>query len=141
MTRIDFYSGSNDKLHTACLLSAKVIQQDLKVTIYIPDNETAERLDKLLWTFSSTAFIPHCRVDDKLAYATPVIISQHDEPLPHDNVLINLHIERPPSFSRFLRLIEICGTTMEDTQAARARYRFYKDRGYEIQHHKLGSPR
>ncbi len=139
MTRIDFYSGSNDKLHTACRLSAKVIQQDLKVTIYIPDDETAERLDKLLWTFSSTAFIPHCRVDDKLAYATPVIISQHDEPLPHDNVLINLHDGYPPFFSRFLRLIEISGTTAEDTEAARTRYRFYKDRGYEIRHHKLRS--
>ena len=61
-------------------------------TIYIPDTETAERLDKLLWTFSSTAFIPHCRVDDKLAYVTPVIISPQAEPLPHDNVLINLHV-------------------------------------------------
>jgi DNA polymerase-3 subunit chi len=138
MTQIDFYSGADDKLHTACRLSAKVVQQDLKVTIYIPDTETAERLDKLLWTFSSTAFIPHCRVDDKLAYVTPVIISPQAEPLPHDNVLINLHVEPPPFFSRFLRLIEISGTTQEDTQAARKRYRFYKDRGYEIRHHKLG---
>ncbi len=41
MTQIDFYSGADDKLHTACRLSAKVVQQDLKVTIYIPDTETA----------------------------------------------------------------------------------------------------
>ena len=96
MTQIDFYSGADNKLHTACCLSAKVVQQELKVMIYIPDTETAERLDKLLWTFSSTAFIPHCRVDDKLAYITPVIISHQAEPLPHDNVLINLHIGHPP---------------------------------------------
>ncbi len=139
MTQIDFYSGADDKLYTACCLSAKVVQQELKVMIYIPDTETAERLDKLLWTFSSTAFIPHCRVDDKLAYITPVIISHQAEPLPHDNVLINLHIGHPPFFSSFLRLIEISGTTLEDKQAARKRYRFYKDRGYEICHHKLGS--
>ena len=48
MTLIDFYSGSNNKLHTACRLSAKVMQQDLKVTIYIPDNSIAEQLDNLL---------------------------------------------------------------------------------------------
>ncbi|TDI78345.1 MAG: DNA polymerase III subunit chi [Betaproteobacteria bacterium] len=137
MTQIDFYSGANDKLYTACLLSAKVVQQDLRVTIYIPDTETAERLDKLLWTFSSTAFIPHCRADDKLADVTPVIISYQAEPLLHDNVLINLHVGHPPFFSRFLRLIEISGATLKDTQAARKRYRFYKDRGYEIHHHKL----
>lgn len=137
MTLIDFYSGSNDKLYTACLLSAKVMQQNLKITIYIPDAKIADRLDNLLWTFSSTAFIPHCRADDKLAFETPVTISQNDEPLPHDNVLINLHDEHPPFFSRFLRLIEISETTIEDAEAARTRYRFYKDRGYEIRHHKL----
>jgi len=139
MTLIDFYSGSNNKLHTACRLSAKVIQQNLKITIYIPDTKIADQLDNLLWTFSSTAFIPHCRVGDKLASETPVTISQNGEPLPHDNVLINLHNEHPPFFSRFLRLIEISGATIEDAKAARTRYRFYKDRGYEIRHHKLRS--
>ena len=58
--------------------------------------------------------------------------------LSHD-VLLNLDIEHPPFFSRFQRLIEITGTTPEDTQAARKRYRFYQDRGYEIRHHKLGA--
>ena len=139
MTLIDFYSGSNDKLHTACRLSAKVMQQNLKITIYIPDPKIADRLDNLLWTFSSTAFIPHCRVDDKHAFETPVTISQNEKILPHDNVLINLHDGHPPFFSRFLRLIEISETTIEDTKAARTRYRFYKDRGYEIRHHKLRS--
>ncbi len=137
MTLIDFYSGSNDRLHTACRLSAKVMQQNLKITIYTPDTRIADQLDNLLWTFSSTAFIPHCRVEDKLAFETPVTISQNEEPPPHDNVLINLHDKHPPFFSRFLRLIEISGTTDEDTEAARIRYRFYKDRGYEIRHHKL----
>ncbi|MBL78627.1 MAG: DNA polymerase III subunit chi [Nitrosomonadaceae bacterium] len=137
MTLIDFYSGSNDKLHTACCLSAKVIRQNFKVTIYIPDTTIATQIDKLLWEFSSTEFIPHCHVKDNLALETPVTISQSEELLPHDNVLINLHDRYPPFFSRFLRLIEISETTSEDTKSARRRYRFYKDRGYEIRHHKL----
>jgi DNA polymerase III subunit chi len=139
MTLIDFYSGSNDKLLTVCRLSAKAIQQNLKITIYTPDTKIADQLDSLLWNFSSTAFIPHCRVEDKLAFETPVTISQNEESLPHDNILINLHDSHPPFFSRFLRLIEISGSTDEDTEAARVRYRFYKDRGYEIRHHKLRS--
>lgn len=138
MTQIDFYSGTDDKLHTACRLSAKAVQQGFKVLIYTPDDALAERLDKLLWTFSSTSFLPHCRSDDKLAGVTPVIFGCHAEKLPHDDVLLNLHIEYPPFFSRFRRLIEITGTTPEDMQAARERYRFYHDRGYEIRHHKLG---
>ena len=151
MTEIDFYSGG-DKLHTACRLVAKAVRKGLKVMIYTSDVSTVERLDKLLWTFSSTDFIPHCRADDKLADVTPVILSHdatklthdatkltHDATkLTHDDVLFNLDAESPSFFSRFRRLIEITGTTPEDTQAARKRYRFYQDRGYEIRHHKLG---
>ncbi|SFO06340.1 DNA polymerase III subunit chi [Nitrosospira briensis] len=137
MTEIDFYSGG-DKLHTACRLVAKAVRKGLKVMIYTSDVSTVERLDKLLWTFSSTDFIPHCRADDKLADVTPVILSHDATKLTHDDVLFNLDAESPSFFSRFRRLIEITGTTPEDTQAARKRYRFYQDRGYEIRHHKLG---
>ncbi|RDJ93817.1 DNA polymerase III subunit chi, partial [Lacticaseibacillus rhamnosus] len=43
-------------------------------------------------------------------------------------------------FSRFQRLVEIVGTDASDRQAARERYRFYRDRGYEIRTHQLGEP-
>lgn len=137
MTLIDFYSGVDDKLHTACRLSAKAVQQGLKVMIYTPDAQVTEQLDQLLWTFSSTSFIPHCRANDMLASKVPVLLSQQSEEFLHDDVLLNLNIDYPSFFSRFKRLIEIIGTTSEDIQAARKRYRFYQDRGYEIRIHKL----
>ncbi|MGH8763996.1 MAG: DNA polymerase III subunit chi [Nitrosospira sp.] len=137
MTEIDFYSGGGDRLHTACRLVAKVVRKDLKLMIYTPDADMVERFDKLLWTFSSTDFIPHCRAEDRLVGMTPVIIGCQAAKLPHD-LLLNLDIEHPPFFSRFQRLIEITGIAPEETRAARKRYRFYRDRGYEIRHHKLG---
>jgi len=137
MTLIDFYSGVDDRLHTACRLSAKAVQQGLKVMIYTPDAQVTEQLDQLLWTFSSTSFIPHCRANDMLASKVPVVLSQQSEEFLHDDVLLNLNIDYPSFFSRFKRLIEIIGTTSEDIQAARKRYRFYQDRGYEIRIHKL----
>jgi DNA polymerase-3 subunit chi len=137
MTEIDFYSGGGDRLQTTCRLVAKVMRQGLRLMIYAPDAAVAERIDKLLWTFSSTDFIPHCRAKDKLAEVTPVLLGSQPPNLPQD-VLLNLHVEQPPFFSRFQRLIEITGITPEDTQAARKRYRFYQDRGYEIRHHRLG---
>jgi DNA polymerase-3 subunit chi len=138
MTEIDFYSGGGDRLQTACRLAAKVVRQGLKLVIYTPDSAMAERLDKLLWTFSPIDFIPHCRAEDKLASVTPVVIGRQATKTPHDEVLLNLDIEHPPFFSRFQRLIEVAGSAPEDTHAARKRYRFYQDRGYEIRHHKLG---
>lgn len=123
----------------ACRLVAKAIRKGLKVLIYTSDVAMMDRIDKLLWTFAPTDFVPHCRADDKLADVTPVILSHSANKLPHDEVLLNLDVDTPAFFSRFHRLIEITGTTSEDTQAARKRYRFYQDRGYEIRHHKLGT--
>jgi DNA polymerase III subunit chi len=139
MTQIDFYSDTDDRLHTACRLTAKAVQQGCKVMIYTPDSDTVERLDTLLWTFSPTGFVPHCAVGDKMSDVTPVVLGHQSDNLPHDDVLLNLHTEHPPFFSRFKRLIEITGTMPDEMQAARVRYRFYQERGYEIRHHKIGA--
>jgi DNA polymerase-3 subunit chi len=58
------------------------------------------------------------------------------EPL-HDEVLLNLCSEWPPSFSRYQRLIEIVSRDDDDRAGARTRFRFYRDRGYEIHTHDL----
>jgi DNA polymerase-3 subunit chi len=57
--------------------------------------------------------------------------------MPHHQVMLNLHVDSPLSFSRFERLIELVGVGDDDRRFARSRYRFYRDRGYEIRHHDL----
>ena len=52
-------------------------------------------------------------------------------------VLINLHDAAPPFFSRFERLAEIVGADEAGTAAARERFRFYRERGYELRTHNL----
>lgn len=137
MTQIYFYSGAADKLQTACRLSAKAVQQGLKVMIYSLDDALLDRLDKLLWTFSPTSFVPHSRVHGKLADVTPIIMGREITQTTHQQVLLNLDDACPPAFDQYERLIEIAGVTVEDKQAARERYRFYQTQGYEINHHKL----
>ena len=137
MTRIDFYFEAEDKLQVACRLSAKAAQQKLRVLIYTADEAGSQRIDKLLWTWQPTAFLPHGMSKNALAAQTPVLITHDPEDTPHDEVLLNLHPEWPPAFSRFQRLVEIVGREDEDREAARARFRFYRDRGYEIVKHDL----
>jgi len=55
----------------------------------------------------------------------------------HEQILVNLCAESPAAFSRFERLIEIVSLEEADRDRARERYRFYKDRGYEIRTHNL----
>jgi len=137
MTRIDFYFEAEDKLQVACRLSAKAAQQKLRVLIYTTDEAQSQRMDKLLWTWQPTGFLPHCMARNALAAETPVLISHDPEDTPHDEVLLNLHSAWPPAFSRFQRLVEIVGRDQEDREAARARFRFYRDRGYDIAKHDL----
>ena len=137
MTRIDFYFEAEDKLHVACRLSAKAVQQKMRMLIYTEDELQAQEIDRLLWTWQATGFLPHCMARSALAAQTPVLITHDPEEMPHDEVLLNLHSAWPPAFSRFQRLVEIVGRDEEDREAARARYRFYRDRGYAIAKHDL----
>lgn len=137
MTKIDFYSGVSDKLLTACQLSHKAIQNDLRVLLHTPDAASADALNQLLWQHPAVAFIPHCLCSDAAAADMPVIISHQPEPFPHSEVLISLHASCLPFFSRFKRVIEIVSLDAEDARLGRERFGFYRDRGYEIRHFDL----
>jgi DNA polymerase III subunit chi len=139
MTRIDFYSNAEPKLHVACQLVAKAVQQQLRVVVYAPDDDAARGIDRLLWTFQATGFVPHAMATHPLAGETPVVIVRGEAEVPGYQVMVNLHGEAPESFSRFERLIEIVGRDDDDRQLARTRYRHYRDRGYDIQHHDLAA--
>lgn len=135
MTTIDFYTHVPDRLAVASRLVAKAIAAHGSVRVLTPDAETTERLDLLLWTSPPTGFVPHCRLDSPLANDTPAWIDHRLEHRGPAAVLVNLHHEPPPFFSRFERLAEIVG--LEDAAAARERYRFYRERGYELRTHDL----
>lgn len=111
----------------------------MKVMVYTPDAAVLAKFNDLLWTFSPTSFIPHCAIQDdpQLVSVTPVILSNQIPPDSQYDVLLNLHQQHPPSFNQFKRIIEIAGISHEDKLAARKRFRFYKDSGYEIQHFNL----
>jgi DNA polymerase-3 subunit chi len=134
VTKIDFYTGSTDKLRTACQLSHKAMQSGVHTAISLPDAATCDALDKLLWHYPTTAFIPHCRSDAEEAMQMPVALNHGSEKFPHHDLLISLHNECVPFFSRFERVIEIISNDAEDSRLGRERFKFYRDRGYELRH-------
>ena len=137
MTQIDFYTNVVDKLGTACRIVAKGYSLKHRIVIFCPDAEIAQRIDRLLWTSPATGFVPHCSATDALAAVTPVILDHRGEEPVHDQVLVNLRDELPAFFGRFERLIEIVSVDEEDRKNARERFRFYRDRGYELRTHDL----
>jgi DNA polymerase-3 subunit chi len=132
MTRVEFFFNVEDKMQKVAELSERAVGKGRRLHVFTPDESVSERLNRLLWTQPALSFLPHCAADDKLAEVTPVIIDSKGEVLPHDDILINLQTDYPPFFSRFRRLIEIVGHDEADKVEARNRFRFYRDRGYEI---------
>ena len=130
MTEISFYTFAQDKLTVARQIALKAYRQKLHVMLYVGDGPLADLLDQSLWAMSG--FLPHCRDRHPLAAQTPMLIGTSVDALARPDVLINLDDERPQSFSRFARLVEIVTAAEDDRLRARQRYRFYQERGYAL---------
>ncbi len=141
MTSIDFYFNAEDRLQVACRLAGKALAQRKRMLVYAPDAQTASRIDRMLWTWPATGFVPHCLANDALAPETPVLIGLEQDMPAGCEVILNLSLACPPHFERFERLLELVGADEEDKRAGRERYRFYRDRGYAIKNHDLAAAR
>lgn len=135
MTRIDFYFNVENKFRQVAELAGLALPKSRRLFVFVPGGDAAERVEHMLWSHAPTGFLPHCRCDHPLAAETPIVIDWRGEHLLHDDVLINLCQHQPPFFSRFKGLIEIVGTDAADRAQARERFRFYRDRGYDIRSH------
>ena len=102
------------------------------MVVYSPDRGLLQSFDQALWVFNATKFVPHCLVEAPIAAETPVVLAASGEALPHHDVLLNLGDEAPPFFATFERLLEVVAADDGDKERARARYVFYRKRGYDI---------
>jgi DNA polymerase III subunit chi len=137
VTTIDFYFNAQDPLQVACRLAGKALAQRKRLLIYAPQGDTAQRIDRLLWTWPATGFLPHCFAHDTLASDTPVLIAADATTPEAGELLLNLDQTCPPHFERFERLLEVVGQDDDARRLGRERYRFYRDRGYPIRNHDL----
>ncbi|MCG6897902.1 MAG: DNA polymerase III subunit chi [Thiocapsa sp.] len=141
MTRIDFYSleadSTGDRFLLTCRLVERIRTTDVRILIHCPDSEQARHLDRLLWTFRDESFLPHGLVGRSDPALTPILISADGNPVTEDQVLINLAPQVPAFFGRFERLCEPIDHDPAARLAGRQRFRYYRDRGYPLEHHQI----
>lgn len=130
MTKVIFLHGASDRLAAAARWLAEAAAVRRTVLVYVPGEEEAERLDRLLWTQAATSFVAHARADAPLAAESPIVITRDIGAQPHDQVLLNLGDEVPPNFSRFEELVEVVSGDDAVRLPARERFKFYRERGY-----------
>jgi DNA polymerase-3 subunit chi len=132
MTRIDFYFNVANKQQLLAELVQGALSKRRHVTVLANDVNNAAEISADLWQQQAGSFMPNVLVNHNLAALTPVVIHWEENALLQDDMLINLTSTEPIFFSRFTHLVELVGDDEQDKVAARARYKFYRDRGYEI---------
>ncbi len=139
MTSIDFHvlPVQARRQHDVCVceLVEKHWQAGRAIYVHCADEETARGFDELLWTFHDTSFVPHALSQSPQATSANVLIGWTPHTPQAVDVLVNLDTQVPGFFSQFERVVETAGHDDPSRQLARTRYRFYKDRGYQLATH------
>ncbi len=142
--RADFYvleqPAPEARLRLACRVAEKAYLAGQSVVVWHGDRAELERFDALLWTFADTSFVPHEWLGE--AAEAPVRLSAGEAPAGAVGVLINLETapEPPPWAGQAERIAEIIDGEPARREAGRARFRAYRELGYELQTHNLGAP-
>ena len=139
MTRVTFYllqdTRPDARLRLACRLAEKASRQGHRVHVHTGDPALTQSLDEWLWTFRDTAFLPHATEVD--AADVPVTLHDSRAPTTHCDVLVNLAAEVPEYCGRFERVADIVGGDEAGRAAGRARWRYFRERGYPLEHHSM----
>ncbi|HWH82671.1 MAG TPA: DNA polymerase III subunit chi [Burkholderiaceae bacterium] len=135
MTEVSFHFNVADRTAYTCGLVRDMSRRAAVVlTGPVP---ALTRLDRALWTFDSTDFVPHVLlrpgqpVPERLRRTRVWLAADAAQPGPHE-CLINLGDEAPAGFESFETLVEVVSTDEADRAQARLRWKHYAARGYDI---------
>ena len=132
---LSFASRIARKLHYE-----KVIAVKRPMVIRCKNQSHCEEVSYSIHNFSKKDFLPCAEFSDERADLFPIILSTVSEvPLWADDivVLLNLNTQIETTFSSYCRVIEIVDQTELNRQKGRERYKYYKERGYEIFGHRV----
>ena len=145
LTRIDFYYDVSNSLLFASRIARKLCYEKIvspgqPLVIRCKDSDHCDEIGDLLYRFSDKDFLPNAKLSDSHALLSPIVLLETSEiPLWANDiiVLLNLDIKIEITFSSYSRVIEIVDQTDTNRQIGRKKYKFYKERGYEIFDHKV----
>lgn len=143
MTNILFYLTPYHTLEDVFATATRVIEKSLRgghQTVVGFDNDKAlKQFIAHIQSLADTSFFPYTISKETLSYGIDdaIIFAHGHTPNALNDVFINFGSQTPVNFSRFNRLIEWVWQEENALIASRARYKFYKQRGYPLTEHDL----
>lgn len=139
--RVDFYLLASDQPDArwliACRLLEKAYSRGHRVYVHCANQEDAELLDDLLWSFRDDSFIPHNLLGEGPEPPPPVQIGFGKEPRGFNDILLNLAPEIPSFHTKFKRIMELVSNREEEKEQSRTHYKEYRSRGCELNTHQI----
>jgi len=139
--RIDFYvleaNATDGRLRLACKIIDRAYRSGYSVYLWTRDDQESGLLDDLLWTFSQSSFIPHVRNNGNSDLTTPVRIGHHPPQSGSAEVVVSVADQPVEDYSNFVRIAEVVGFDEIEKQSGRARFKFYRDQGLELETHRI----
>ena len=139
--RVDFYLLTSDQPETrwlvACRLLEKAYLKGHRVYVHCDNQQDAEHLDELLWTFRDDSFVPHNLQGEGPEPPPPVQIGHSKEPRGFNDILLNMSQQIPPFYQKFKRLMELVGNKESAKELSRTHYKEYRARGCDLHTHHI----
>ena len=136
MENVHFYvikRGHRERI--VCQIAEKAVAQGHHVHVRVPDMQAAESLNTQMWTFRDQSFLAHSLGESPSPH---VRVTIHDAWLPQErDVLINLADDMPEEYESFNRVAEVVGPDDVTKNHGRARFRQYRELGFEPELHEI----
>lgn len=130
--RVRVVFGAAQRLEGACAVLAHLARQRHWVAVYCPDAEQFDRLDRLLWEYDSSNFVPHVDADDPLLACTPIGLYRQPPP-PDTPCVLNLADAALPLPLTYPDVLEIVSADPAERARGRAHWRYYQAAACELQ--------
>lgn len=134
MPEIRFYHLQKQTLEEALpAILVKALASEYRAVVKLPDAQNVARMNAHLWTYRPDSFLPHGYTKEGFENDQPIWITDKDENPNNANLLVTGN----GATSKITENFDLCcemlnGFDQDDVQAARQRWKLYKEKGYEI---------
>jgi DNA polymerase-3 subunit chi len=135
MTDIRFYHLTATPLERALpQLLEKAAGAQFRVVVKAADEMAVEALNTVLWTYNPNSFLPHGSANDGNAAEQPIFLTYNNEN-PNNATLLAVTDGSTPPLDGYERVLDLFdGSDENAVQAARTRWKTYKDAGHTLQY-------
>lgn len=141
MTEVRFYHLERSGIEQVLPgLISKALENGHRIVVKTTDDREAERLNDHLWTYDPNSFLPHGTKKEGFADKQPVWLTSNDDNPNSADVLILTPSTESNEQAKYKLCCEMLDGRDEDAvNAARARWKKYKDDGFTITYWQQGA--